>query len=626
MKLIQQLSDYLLLEGLITVSDMDWLKFFGYLPKSEESDHSDYEPLAQPEPIPESDLDVIEEQLVQEALRLKSELPSRASKGAQRKRKRIVERRKQSEQERDARRKAEADNQISSAQQLPPASALLALHDCLLSAEPWLKSAARQVLTTIASTSAAKFLAVLESLMVEDKVSRKDLIEVLGPAWAQLRTKPSFSSRELVPLLYSNLSAINRILLSLHQEILPKEDFTELTKALLISIVPSYHNDRSLLCTLLSNPTNEVHQEAFVALKRFTAIPHELASDLQQGLHRFDPAVQGKVLGDLFQREIISVLSLDDARILTTHGPNYLYLTSVSDISADVLRLLIPGAVLLNLSGLKELKLEVAQELKSFKGYLHLDGLEQITPEIASVLAERNGFLSMFGLKSLSTDVAACLGRHQSDLILNGVKRISTDVAKELSQHKGTLKLNGLVDVSLEVAKELTKLRCPLYLNGLEHLTEAVAEVLSHHTHPLWLCGLQELTLEAAQKLQSFSGELRLNGVERLSTGAAESLGKRVGNLYLDSLQADADVIKGLCHCRGDLWLGRMSTLTDRMALVLSWHSGTLGLQGLKNLTLRQARTLARHDGTIKLGSIQGMSSEVRDLIAEDTLFHYFHY
>lgn len=626
MKLIQQLSDYLLLEGLITVSDMDWLKSHGYLPKSEASDYADYDPLDQPEPITESDLDHIEEQLVQEALRQKSELPSRASKGAQRKRKRIVERRKQSEQERDVRRKAEADNQISSAQQLPPASALVALRDCLLSPESWLKSAAKQVLTTIASSSAAKFLAVLECLMVEDKVPHKNLIEVLCPAWAQLLTMPSFSSRELVPLLYYKPSAINKLLLSLHQEILPKEDFTELTKALLTSIVPSHPNDRKLLCTLLTNPTSEVHQEAFVALKRFTAIPHELASDLQQGLLRFDPAVQGKVLGDLLQREVISVLSLDDAKILTTHGPNYLYLTSVSDISADVLRLLIPGAALLNLSGLKELKLDIAQQLKSFKGYLHLDGLEQITPEIASVLAERNGFLSMFGLKSISTDVAACLGRHQSDLMLNGVKCISTDVAKELSQHKGTLKLNGLVDVSLEVAKELRKLRCPLYLNGLEHLTEAVAEVVSHHAHPLWLCGLQELTPEAAQRLQTFSGELRLNGVERLSTGAAEYLGKRVGNLYLDSLQANEEVIERLSHCQGDLWLGRMSTLTDRMARVLSRHSGTLGLQGLKNLTLQQAQMLERHNGTIKFGSIQGMSAEARDLITQNKLFHYFYY
>lgn len=624
MKLIEQLSAYLLSNGLIASSDIDWLRSHGYLPRLEDRDYDEYDSFETTEPNPESNLDIIEEQLIQEALRQKSELPSRASKGAQRKRKRIVDRRKQSAEERDARRKAEAENKVHAAQQLPPATALLVLRDCVLSPEPWHRAAANQVLTNIASSSAAKFLAVLDSLCIENKVPRKIIVEILRPAWDHLQTKPQFSPLELVPLLNQHLSTLNQILVSLYPELLTKNDFEQLLKAFLTSIVPSHPADRKLICTLLSNPHSEVHQETLVVLKRFPTIPRELVSELQIGLRDFDRAVQGKVLGELLQREAISELSLDLVKILTTNGPNYLYLTSVSEISADAMRLLIPSASLLNLSGLKELRLDVAQELKSFKGYLQIDGVKQITPEVASVLAERNGFLSMFGLKSLSTDVAVCLGRHQGELILNGLKRISPAVARELCQHIGNLKLNGLVEISLEIARELRKLKSTLFLNGLETLTEDVAEELCHHAYPIWLCGLKELTLEAAAKLQSFSGELRLNAIGQLSADIAESLSKRIGNLYLESLQADEDVIEKLSHCQGDLWLGRLSTLTDSMAWALSNHVGTLGLQGLKQLTVQQLKILERHNGTIKLGSLQSMPSEVRELIGHNPLFHYF--
>lgn len=168
------------------------------------------------------------------------------------------------------------------------------------------------------------------------------------------------------------------------------------------------------------------------------------------------------------------------------------------------------GTSHLSLNGLKNIDLELAQELGDHHHGLSLSGLSEITPEIARALtAENRDILVLNGLRRLSKEAAEELVKYKGErLFLDGLSpTIDVEMAKILSRYPAMLHLDGLTEISLEVAKEFgSGAMKGLALSGVKEISaEAIREVLKGKTE-LELNGLEDISDEVALELAKYQG------------------------------------------------------------------------------------------------------------------------
>jgi TPR repeat protein len=78
----------------------------------------------------------------------------------------------------------------------------------------------------------------------------------------------------------------------------------------------------------------------------------------------------------------------------------------------------------------------------------------------------------------------------------------------------------------------------------------------------------------------------------------------------------DDDVAARFEGLDGDLFLGGLTSLSNRVAEVVARHKGTAWLDGLKSLSAKRAKTLAQHEGTLSLSGLLTLSDEAASELA----------
>jgi hypothetical protein len=246
----------------------------------------------------------------------------------------------------------------------------------------------------------------------------------------------------------------------------------------------------------------------------------------------------------------------------------------------------------LYLHGLLRLPPSVARELARHHGHLYLDALRSITDTAAAALAAHPaGGLSLNGLRRLSAAAARALGRHRGELSFDRLPRLDAAAAIELDditavllgRHTGSLVLRVPDDLPISHLAFLARHRGPLELSGLRRLDAQRAEVLAAQPAPgghkgltgLFLPAVTELAPPVAAILATHdAGGLALNGLTRLDEDVARVLVKHP-LLALDCV----------------------TTLTDRVAAILTTHTGTLSLRGLREVSGRALAALQENPG-----------------------------
>jgi hypothetical protein len=163
---------------------------------------------------------------------------------------------------------------------------------------------------------------------------------------------------------------------------------------------------------------------------------------------------------------------------------------SVRRIDVEVARRFIADPYSVKLDEYEVLDADAAKILAGHEGWdLNLNGLTDISVEVAEALSEYEGHwcllgrLFLNGLTELSVEAAEALARQIGALALNGLTELSAEAARALAGHQGSLSLDGLADLSAEVAEAIAGHRVGvLDLNGLTALSVEAAEILSRNS------------------------------------------------------------------------------------------------------------------------------------------------
>jgi hypothetical protein len=248
----------------------------------------------------------------------------------------------------------------------------------------------------------------------------------------------------------------------------------------------------------------------------------------------------------------------DAANVLANYGVGELDLSGLVDLSEAAANSLSQRGSWIKLNGLKEIDVPAAQALARSVGHfsrIELHGLEQISVNVAEALGGHRGTLELNGLRSLSAEEAMALSNHTGLLTLDGLPRLGIDAAEALAHnHKGNLSLQGLTELDDGVAKALaehirgidmqTSLNAKVkqYKGGL--LTKGVAEQFIDGKEVI-LNSFTEIEDAAAEALAKHQGALSLNGLTSLSDKAAEALAKCEDLDLPASLKAKVEQYKG---------------------------------------------------------------------------------
>lgn len=174
---------------------------------------------------------------------------------------------------------------------------------------------------------------------------------------------------------------------------------------------------------------------------------------------------------------------------------------------------------IIELGGLKNICLESAMILSSYKGALTL-GIDKIDPAVAKTISTHTAALSLPRLEECDDLTMKLLANYQGNILeLDAIKKISVNQAKYLANFKGEfLSLDGLIEISVPAAKSLSKYSGFLFLSGLDKLPLNIAKELVNHKGSIALNGLRDITEEVASILSFKEGlYLDLKGIKKLS-------------------------------------------------------------------------------------------------------------
>lgn len=237
----------------------------------------------------------------------------------------------------------------------------------------------------------------------------------------------------------------------------------------------------------------------------------------------------------------------------------YLNLSGLTELGAEVATVLAQFSGALDLSGLQTLEPAAAQALEKHKGQIWLDGLQRLGGFI-SPLAQRRVLrvpgqasaqqpgLSLRGLETLTPEDAHYLSYVQGELNLSGLKSVTPALAVLLARGAaskdlpmGWLRLDGWLNPNVETLQALASYIGPLSLAlgddaGL-HLSLAVLS--KQQRDGLALPLLQKLTPAQCDLLAALPvREMHLNGILALDRPCAVILTKaKWGELHMNNVQ-----------------------------------------------------------------------------------------
>ena len=126
------------------------------------------------------------------------------------------------------------------------------------------------------------------------------------------------------------------------------------------------------------------------------------------------------------------------------------------------------------------------------------------------------------------------------------------------------------------------------------------------------------LLLAAKLGHQKKPSELYLNRLTSLSDSAAESLSKNKGGLSLNGLPSLSDsAAESLSKNKGGLYLNSLTSLSDAAAEYLSKHEGALELCGLISLSDAAAESLSKSKGGLYINSLTSLSDAAAESLSK---------
>lgn len=293
------------------------------------------------------------------------------------------------------------------------------------------------------------------------------------------------------------------------------------------------------------------------------------------------------------------------------------------------------------------LSLDDARQLVTQRRHLRLPRLETLTPEVAAVLAERSSTIDLPALGSLTPEVAAGLvnARRYYGLVLDGVRRLAPATARVLARHEGELRLAGLEDLPPEVASEfgrcsghLVRLAVPLpaapddatlrglaaaghdiEITGPVTVTPALATAFAAHRKYLTLSGPVAPIAPAVARQLTFPGPLHIPGPITLDDKAATILGTRRGDLWITGFTSISPAIARMLASRPEtISLPLLRELdADVAAIIAASARPRIELAGLETLSVETARALAGFGGLLYLSGLKRMSPDVATAFAD---------
>lgn len=210
-----------------------------------------------------------------------------------------------------------------------------------------------------------------------------------------------------------------------------------------------------------------------------------------------------------------------------------------------------------------------------------------LTKEIAEQHHNAGEYLDLREFTSIDAAAAQVLAKHKGDVNLSGLTSLSDGVASALGEMEGPLSLNGLANLSPAAAAALARLKNRrgefnfIQLHSLQ-LSADLARALAKYRGDQLTFGCTSIELAVLKAFRPFKGQLWLGKVTSLDDKAAAELARRSGEAYLDAVEEYTD-------SPGHLALARA---------IVGWNKGAwIGLRGLKRVAPGVREVFAEFDG-----------------------------
>lgn len=291
-----------------------------------------------------------------------------------------------------------------------------------------------------------------------------------------------------------------------------------------------------------------------------------------------------------------------------------------------------------------------AEQLVATDAPIYLPQLKRLTESAVQVLATHKWGLTFSTLSTLLPEVAAALAPHQHGLKLPSLTSFSAPVGDALAKHAGPLHLSLSKITRLESAALAARIVRDLREYSAEDSEKAIHEV---HLESLILASLQNISPEVARALGCRTGVcLHLPKVQSVDADLATALcDAEFTELHLtgltERLEEFGDDVAGILGtCRGQLFLGRVSTRDIESVFPVFTHPDLLGVLissitaqsdsddpdiyakdpcefvfHLESLTVRQARAIAAmtSSGRAWVLGVQELPEEIIDIFAKSS-------
>ena len=289
-------------------------------------------------------------------------------------------------------------------------------------------------------------------------------------------------------------------------------------------------------------------------------------------------------------------ITAEKARELAASEP-ILTLSRVKTVSQEVAENLVSNerGFMLSLPAVEELDIATARELSRFKGRLRLWGVPRITPDVARVFAENMAGedLDLSGLSDCSIEVAEILATTKTPALWLGLREIDVPLARALVPLRGHLIFPDLETLSPEAAAELAKHKGPLNLGRAKLSKEAATALLAHN---MWL------SLPYVKRLEPGVGDILAQRPNWVTLSLEEIDSIALARKLLREPNASGatehlrtispEIARELVQSGFRGGLGHLERLSPDAARELAKHDSDIIIRGSLRLTADSARAL----------------------------------
>ena len=257
------------------------------------------------------------------------------------------------------------------------------------------------------------------------------------------------------------------------------------------------------------------------------------------------------------------------------------------------------------------------QEIAEWKNLRGVFGEIQLTMHVADIYDEITNSLYIIPLKDMTKCFDNYLGTWTELLGFDPVTKLTEltpSQARELVAYERTndLDLVGITTLEADVASELANTNNNFGLNSLTALsTDTAAALAKSKCTYIGLWGLDNIDADTAKALSAYEGFI----VVGAGTTAVSDFANAGCNLFcINLIEDEADAHK-FTKTTGKLWF--FTTCETPILEVLVGHAGTSLQIGNTEITEEQARILVNYKGELYLSSVNQLSDDVAEIIAD---------